>query len=123
MPDKKTTWYAAQRITIQSHQFEVGDVLGTGEGADFRAAEGLEAVVSFGHIKARLNYKTVTSEKPEVVEPEPETDPESEPLDLSKMKKAELMDLAAANDIPLNGASSVEELRSVIATALAQGAE
>lgn len=107
------TWYAAKKIEIQGKELAIGDVLGTGEGKGFSPAKGLEGIVLFGHIKARINYGTVSDVKPEVFE---EAGPEEvDEIDISTMKKAQLMDLAASKNIDLKGEKDIDKIRAILA--------
>lgn len=61
------TYYIAKPLSIQSHKFAKGDVVGTGDVSkgQFTPAEGLDKIVATGHVIPRLADGRIVTEKPE----------------------------------------------------------
>jgi hypothetical protein len=74
------TYYAARAFSIQSHDFNIGDVLGEGDVSKgkFQAADGLERIVECGHVVPRLaDGRVVTADpnaKSKPADPSPDAD-------------------------------------------------
>lgn len=70
---QSNTYYAARAFSIQSHSFDKGDVLGTGDVSKgkFTAGDGLERIVDCGHVVPRLADGRVVTVDPKAKADDP----------------------------------------------------